>query len=281
MLCLLLFGPAGPLQVAASQAQNFPLGPGDPPIESGVDEQEPFLSQQELEEDPFAPDQEAEERLLELEEDSGARACKPGSEPLQDVRRASIELELKANQQRFDSALQRFVAAGNVTLVVAGGRLKADRLEYDAINRVIWARGAVQFQRGNQYLQGSLLRYNLLQGEGELQDVYGVLDLRTSPTDLDPDAPLQRNPVERRLIEHESTLTRAQRERRRRELQEDIAVPDPDEMSMIPRSRQFGAAGSARTHGLPTSRFAGVAFAASRPLGGDCVGRSDDRCHVW
>ena len=75
-------------------------------------------------------------------------------------------------------------------MVVAGGRLKADRLEYDAINRVIWARGAVQFQRGNQYLQGSLLRYNLLQGEGELQDVYGVLDLRTSTLDLDPDAPV-------------------------------------------------------------------------------------------
>ena len=61
--------------------------------------------------------------------------------------------------------------------VVAGGRLKADRLEYDAINRVIWASGAVRFKRGNQYLQGSLLRYNLLQGEGELQDVYGVIDL--------------------------------------------------------------------------------------------------------
>ena len=67
------------------------------------------------------------------------------------------ELELEADQQRFDSALQRFVAAGNVTLTIAGGRLRADRLEYDAINRVIWAHGAVQFQRGNQYLQGSLL----------------------------------------------------------------------------------------------------------------------------
>ena len=140
------------------------------------------------------------------------------------------ELELEADQQRFDSALQRFVAAGNVTLVVAAGRLKADRLEYDALNRVIWARGAVQFQRGNQYLQGSLLRYNLLQGEGELQDVYGVLDLRTSTLDLDPDAPVaEATSVERRLIdiEDESTLTRAQRARRRRELREDISVPDP------------------------------------------------------
>ena len=212
----MLAGPAGLLQPAASQAQNFPLGPGEPPIESGVDEQEPFLFQQELEEDPFAPDQEAEERFLELEEDSEQELVSPDLEPVQSFG-VPYELGLEADQQRFDSALQRFVAAGNVTLTIAGGRLKADRLEYDAINRVIWARGAVQFQRGNQYLQGSLLRYNLLQGEGELQDVYGVLDLRTSTLDLDPDAPVaEATSVERRLIdiEDESTLTRAQRERR-------------------------------------------------------------------
>ena len=51
----------------------------------------------------------------------------------------------------------------------------------------------MRFQRGNQYLQASLLRYNLLQGEGEIQDVYGVIDLATSPTDLNLDAPVERN----------------------------------------------------------------------------------------
>ena len=272
------------MQPAASQAQNFPLGPGEPPIESGVDEQEPFLFQQELEEDPFAPEQEAEERLLELEEDSEQELVSPDPGPVQSFG-VPYELELEADQQRFDSALQRFVAAGNVTLVVAGGRLKADRLEYDAINRVIWARGAVQFQRGNQYLQGSLLRYNLLQGEGELQDVYGVLDLRTSTLDLDPDAPVaEATSVERRLIdiEDESTLTRAQRERRRRELQEDISVPDPDELVDDP----LVAPSSVQPLGLPEPLACPPDLPALRSrlawsLGGDCVGRSDDRCHLW
>ena len=72
--------------------------------------------------------------------------------------------------------------------------LHQDRLEYSPANRVIWVRGAVRFQRGNQYLQASLLRYNLLQGEGEIQDVYGVIDLATSPTDLNLDAPLSGTP---------------------------------------------------------------------------------------
>ena len=76
------------------------------------------------------------------------------------------------------------MATGDVTLRLAGGRLQADRLEYEPGQPCDLGRGAVRFQRGNQYLQASLLRYNLLQGEGELQDVYGVIDLATSPTDL-------------------------------------------------------------------------------------------------
>jgi hypothetical protein len=160
-------GPAGVLQPLASQAQNFPLGPGEPPIESGVDEQEPFPDEQNFEVEPNPSD--------------------TSPAPSFGI---PLELELEADQQSFDGGLQRFIATGDVTLVVAGGRLKADRLEYDPFNRVIWARGAVRFQRGNQYLQASLLRYNLLQGEGELQDVYGVVDLVTSLVDLDPDAPV-------------------------------------------------------------------------------------------
>ena len=241
----MLASPAGVLQPLAAQAQTFPLGPGEPPIESGVEEQEPFPFQQELEEDPFAPEQENKQRLFELEKDSEEEFLSPDPAPPVQSFGAPLELELEANQQRFDSRLQRFVAVGDVTLLLAGGRLKADRLEYDAINQVIWARGAVQFQRGNQYLQASLLRYNLLQGEGELQDVYGVLDLRTSTLDLDLDAPVaQETSVSRRLvdIEDESTLTRAQRERRRRELREDLAVPNPDELIddplVTPRSVQ-------------------------------------------
>ena len=181
----MLATPAGVLQPLAAQAQTFPLGPGEPPIESGVEEQEPFPFQQELEELPFEVEAEQEPETPFLEPNQSS----------EDVNSAQslgvpLELELQADQQRFDGGLQRFVASGDVTLLLAGGRLQADRLEYDPFNRVIWARGAVRFQRGNQYLQASLLRYNLLQGEGELQDVYGVVDLRTSLLDLDPDAPV-------------------------------------------------------------------------------------------
>ena len=43
--------------------------------------------------------------------------------------------------------------------------------------RTLYARGAVRFRRGNQFFQASSFRYNLVQNEGQLNDVYGVIDL--------------------------------------------------------------------------------------------------------
>ena len=96
-----------------------------------------------------------------------------------------LELDLQADQQGFDLLLNRFVATGQVKALLNGGRLLADRLEFDPSSRSIYASGSVRFQRGHQYLQASRLRFNLIQAEGELEDVYGVLDLETAESDFD------------------------------------------------------------------------------------------------
>ena len=105
-----------------------------------------------------------------------------------------LELEFAADQQGYDAQLGRFVATGRVSARLAGGRILADRLEFDPTNRVLLATGRVRFQRGQQYLQASRLRFNLPEGWGEMEDVYGVLDLDGTAEDLDlsarPTAPL-------------------------------------------------------------------------------------------
>jgi hypothetical protein len=105
-----------------------------------------------------------------------------------------LELELTSNQQEYDGQLGRYVGTGNVRLKVAGGRLLADRVEYDPETRTLYAFGGVRFQRGLQFVQASHLRYSLLEGIGEMEDVYGILDLDGSVQDLDleamPSAPL-------------------------------------------------------------------------------------------
>jgi len=96
-----------------------------------------------------------------------------------------LTVELSADSQGFDQKLNRFVATGQVMAQVSGGRLLADRIEYESSTRTIYASGRVRFQRGEQYLQASKLRYSLIENVGELDDVYGVLDLDTTKIDLD------------------------------------------------------------------------------------------------
>ncbi|MFM7733748.1 MAG: DUF3769 domain-containing protein, partial [Cyanobium sp.] len=96
-----------------------------------------------------------------------------------------LELSVSGNRQVFDPQLGRFVATGNVAATLAGGRLLADRLEYDTETRTLYAFGSVRFQRGQQFLQASKLRFSVLEGVGEMEDVYGILDLDSSQQDLD------------------------------------------------------------------------------------------------
>ena len=98
-------------------------------------------------------------------------------------------LDITADQQGFDLVINRYVATGNASALLSGGRLMAERIEYDTVNRTVYATGSVRFQRGNQFLQASKLRFNLIEGRGEMEDVYGVLDLTTSVVDLNPEVP--------------------------------------------------------------------------------------------
>ena len=100
-----------------------------------------------------------------------------------------VEIGLSANQQSYDAQLGRVVAIGHAAATLAGGQLRAERIEYDLNTRTVYASGGVRFQRGQQYLQASRLRYSLLEGVGEIEDVYGVLDLDTSAQDFDIDQP--------------------------------------------------------------------------------------------
>lgn len=95
-----------------------------------------------------------------------------------------LEIELSADRQEFDNQRNRFVGTGSVRALIGGGRLQADRVEFDPSSRTLYAFGSVRFQRGQQYLQASRLRFSLDEGVGEMDDVYGVIDLDSSSGDL-------------------------------------------------------------------------------------------------
>ncbi len=89
------------------------------------------------------------------------------------------ELKIRAKSQRYDAKRGLFVAEGAVKITLNGGILLADIIEFDVNFNTLYARGSVRFQKGQNYFQASSLRYNLVQKTGELQDVYGVLDLES------------------------------------------------------------------------------------------------------
>ncbi|AHF62669.1 hypothetical protein Syncc8109_0258 [Synechococcus sp. WH 8109] len=90
---------------------------------------------------------------------------------------APASLNVRADRQYSDTKSKANVAEGNVSVQLGNAELHADRIEFDAAYRTLYARGAVRFRRGSQYFQASSFRYNLVQQEGLLNDVYGVIDL--------------------------------------------------------------------------------------------------------
>ncbi|UPM49121.1 DUF3769 domain-containing protein [Synechococcus sp. A10-1-5-1] len=96
-----------------------------------------------------------------------------------------VVINLLANEQGFDQRINRFVAKGDVQIDLAGGRILADRLEYETATRTLLLTGRVRFQRGEQYFQANSLRYSLIENSGDADAVYGVIDFDTSEVDFD------------------------------------------------------------------------------------------------
>jgi hypothetical protein len=105
------------------------------------------------------------------------------------VNRAPNFAVIKADQQGYDQQLGRFVATGNVEARFNGWRLLADRVELAEPSRSVYASGQIRLIKGDQYLQASRLRYSDLEGSGELDDVYGVIDQDTLALDINSQEP--------------------------------------------------------------------------------------------
>jgi hypothetical protein len=121
----------------------------------------------------------------------GTTARTAKARPLQPAtaeQRPPAQIGLQADEQGFDGLLDRFVARGDVQIDLAGGRLLADRLEYETKTRTLYIAGRVRFWRGEQYFQANSLRYSLAENRGDAEAVYGVVDFDTTDVDFDLEA---------------------------------------------------------------------------------------------
>ena len=140
-----------------------------------------------LESDPGSdePQPSLQEVLAEVRADAPTQPS-PSDPVVAPQKRPPLNIKLQADRQSFDARRNLFIAEGNVRAVLNGGVLQADRVEFDSSFSTLFARGSVRFRRGAQYFQASTLHFSLIQNEGELSDVYGVLDLDSAALDFNP-----------------------------------------------------------------------------------------------
>ncbi len=93
-------------------------------------------------------------------------------------------LKLQSEKQTFDTKRNLIIAQGQVKAFLNGGVLLADSLELNSRLQTLHAFGRVSLRKGSQYFQASSFKYNFLKKDGELFNVYGVLDLETISQDL-------------------------------------------------------------------------------------------------
>jgi hypothetical protein len=93
-------------------------------------------------------------------------------------------LLIRADRQTVEADRSALVAEGNVEARFQGWLLLADRVEVIEPTRTVYATGRLRLYKGNQMLQASRLRYNQLEGSGELDDIYGVIDQETVDREL-------------------------------------------------------------------------------------------------
>ena len=60
-------------------------------------------------------------------------------------------LNIHADRQYTYTKSKATIAEGNVSVQLGNAELRADRIEFDAAYRTLYARGAVRFRRGKQF----------------------------------------------------------------------------------------------------------------------------------
>ena len=95
----------------------------------------------------------------------------------------NFSLDIESDTQYFEGDL--FYAENNVIINFSEGRLEADKVSYDKVNKIFKASGNIKFYKGGQYFEATAFSYNLKEEEGYIKDIYGLLNLETINKDFE------------------------------------------------------------------------------------------------
>ena len=77
-----------------------------------------------------------------------------------------------------------FYARGNVVITLGNSKLTGDNASYDKVKKIFNISGNITYSRGSQYFEADNLVYNLMTDEGNIENVYGIIDLKNINKDI-------------------------------------------------------------------------------------------------
>ena len=97
-----------------------------------------------------------------------------------DIKTSSVEILSDIQYERDN----KFFAEGNVVAIFTDINLRGDKMIYDRNNYDLIVEGNVSFKKGEQYFEADFLKYNIKTGQGLINNIYGLLDLKNAKKDF-------------------------------------------------------------------------------------------------
>lgn len=77
-----------------------------------------------------------------------------------------------------------FYARGNVVITLGNSKLTGENAYYDRVKKIFKISGNVTYSKGSQYFEADNLLYNLKTDEGNIENIYGIIDLTNINRDI-------------------------------------------------------------------------------------------------
>ena len=69
-----------------------------------------------------------------------------------------------------------YYAEGDVIIFLDEGKLKADKISYDSLNKVFKAYSNITFKKGNQFFKANYLEFDFFNDKGFIDNAFGILE---------------------------------------------------------------------------------------------------------
>jgi len=100
-----------------------------------------------------------------------------------DSEKQNFSIEIESDTQYEKDNI--YYAEGNVVVYFSNATMRGDKIIYNKSEKTLNVLGKITFFKGNQYFEASKVFYDLKNNKGYIDNIYGILDTRSSSVDFE------------------------------------------------------------------------------------------------